>query len=635
MAHNRLARFAGGCALFLLLTLGLLTLAAVGGVAGYEWRYHDRVYEGVYTEGIPLGGLTVDEATAVIHDALTPYPGSSVTLRYGAQSWELSPADLGLSVNAPATAAAALAVGRGEPFLTYNSSLLDLLAGLYDDLLNQWYALQGGMYIAPVLRVDEARLAETLQTIAAEVDLAPQEGQISVSGLAASGTSGKPGRQVDRNATRAALMERVATGQGGSAPLLVRELRPAVVSVDDAIARAAALRARRLTLVAETLDGRQEYAVDAARLAEWLTLSSTTGADGNVDLVVSLNHEKVAAWVNELAGQLNRPMVEGAVDWDASVGGVYVVAESQRGQQLDPEAGVAAIEGALIGEVAPAASVAAGAIAATEQVTLPVRLLLPKVDTAQVAQMGIVELVSEGVTSFRGSPAERVHNIVTAAEKFQHVVVAPGEEFSFNRNVGSVSAENGFTDALVIAGDRTAVGIGGGVCQVSTTAYRAAFYGGFPIVERHPHGYVVGWYGEPGMDASIFTPSVDFRFRNDTGHHILIKSQVDTAKGRLVFRIYGTKPGRTVEMVRQPATNVQPAPPALYQEDKKLAQGQIKQVDWAVKGMDVVIKRIIRYADGNVKEENIVSKYRPWRAIYLYGPGTSVPGSKTSAATTP
>jgi len=632
MAHHKLARFAGGCALFLLLAAGLLMLAGIGAVAGYEWRYYDRVYEGVYTEGIPLGGLTVDEAADAIRDALTPYPGAAVTLRYGAQAWELAPADLGVDVNAAATAAAAFAVGRYEPVLTYESSLLDLLTNLLYDLMDQWYALNTGIDIEPVLRVDDARLSATLRAIAADVDLAPQEGQISIDGLRATGTPGKLGRQVNLNATRTALMELVAAGKGGSAPLVVRELRPTVIAVDDALQRAQALAERRLVLVAETLDGRQEHPIDAARLAEWLQLTPTIGPDGGVDLGMTLDRERVAALVSELAGQLDRPMRDGTIDWDGQ--GVVVLAHSERGQQLDVEASVAAIEAALVGEVAPAASVAAGEVGATEHITLPMTLLEPRVDTARVAEMGIVELVSEGVSSFRGSPAERVHNIVTAADKFQHVVVPPGEVFSFNQNVGSVSAANGFTDALVIAGDRTAVGIGGGVCQVSTTAYRAAFFGGFPIVERHAHGYVVGWYGEPGMDASIYTPSVDFRFRNDTQHYLLIKSYVNTAKGTLTFRIYGTKPGRSVEMVRQPATNVQPAPPPLYQEDAKLAKGQIKQVDWAVKGMDVVIKRVIRYADGAVKEENIVSKYRPWRAIYLYGPGTTVPG-KTSAATAP
>ena len=145
------------------------------------------------------------------------------------------------------------------------------------------------------------------------------------------------------------------------------------------------------------------------------------------------------------------------------------------------------------------------------------------------------------------------------------------------------------------------------------------------MVERWAHGYVVSWYGEPGMDASIFTPNVDFRFRNDTEHFILIKSAVNKAQGKITFFIYGTKPDRQVEMTGPVISNRQPAPAPLYQEDATLKTGQIKQIDWAKEGMDAVVTRIIRYGDGTAKEEKIVSKYRPWRSVYLYGPGTEIP----------
>ncbi len=216
MAHHKLARFAGGCVLFLLLAAGLLVLAGIGAVAGYEWRYHDRVYEGVYTEGIPLGGLTVDEAADAIRDALTPYPGAAVTLRYGAQAWELAPADLGVDVNAAATAAAAFAVGRREPVLTYESSLLDLLTGLASDLLDQWYALNMGIDIEPVLRVDDARLAAAPAGVAADVDLAPQ-GRSASRGCGRR-HSGELGRQVNLNATRTARSSTGGQRAGRGAP---------------------------------------------------------------------------------------------------------------------------------------------------------------------------------------------------------------------------------------------------------------------------------------------------------------------------------------------------------------------------------------------------------------------------------
>jgi vancomycin resistance protein YoaR len=621
----------GGCIAFLLLAAGLLLLVLVGGVAAFEWQHQDRVFPGVSAAGIPLGGMTLDEAAAAISDALTPYPGPPVVLRYGDRTWSLSSSDLGVSANAAATAAAALGVGRTGVADAAAASLLTLGDDFIADLEAQWAALSRGVDVTPVIKWDEARLTTTLDQIASEVNLAPQEGSFAIEGRQVTGMPGRLGRKMDMNAARTLLFERVRTGQGGDAPLVVSELRPVVLSVDAAVANAQATLNRALEIRGETVDGPQTYAVGPEQLNQWIKLTPVTSQDGAVSLDVALDREQVTAFVAEIAKQLDRPLREGKLDWDTDANQVIVTQASQKGQRVDQQAAIAGIEAALVGEVAPAASVGAGAVSATEHITLPVALLRPRVDTTHVADMGIVELVSEGTSSFKGSPPERVHNIANAVERFGSVVVPPGEEFSFNKSVGDVIAANGFTDALVIAGDRTAVGIGGGVCQVSTTAYRAAFWGGFPIVERHAHGYVVSWYGEPGMDASIFTPNVDFRFRNDTGHHILIKPEISTAKGRLTFRIYGTKPDRTVEMVKPVITNRQPAPPALYQLDKTLPAGTKKQVDWAKEGMDALVKRIIHYGDGTVREENIVSKYRPWQAVYLYGPGASVPGQAASA----
>ncbi len=605
----------------LIMLLGLLLLAAVSLVAWYQWRYNDKVYPGVSVAGMPLGDLTSTEAAGAIADALNPYPGPEITLRFEDRTWVLRAEHVGVSVDAGATAAAAFAVGRAGLSSTLNGSVVDLFTGLRNDMLVQWEALRDGIELQPILQYNGDLLSTTVQDIANEVNLASVEGRLNIAGLEVSGMPGQVGRTVDVEATRQTLSTLARRGLGGFVELVVEEKRPAILSVERAVEKAKTVLGRSFILTADTVDGVQRYSADAAQVRQWFTLSPVTGEDGIVDLEVSLDREQVTAFIAEIAGPLKREAYDATLDWDAAAGKVVVLEPSQKGQEVDVEAGVAAVETALS---EPPAIGADGAMA-MQQITLTVATILPKVDSERVAELGIVELVSEGTTSFKGSPAERVHNIVTAADKFQHVVVAPGEEFSFNRNVGSVSAANGFIDALVIAGDRTAVGIGGGVCQVSTTAFRAAFWGGFPMVERWAHGYVVSWYGEPGMDASIFTPNVDFRFRNDTEHFILIKSAVNKAQGKITFFIYGTKPDRQVEMTGPVISNRQPAPAPLYQEDATLKTGQIKQIDWAKEGMDAVVTRIIRYGDGTAKEEKIVSKYRPWRSVYLYGPGTEIP----------
>ncbi len=609
--------------LFLLLLFGLLVLAGVGGVAAYEFRYLDHIYPGVDVAGIPLGGLTLGEAEQAIRDGLTPYPGPPVILRYGERTWSFTPDSLGVAVDARTTAQEAFRLGRSAvpspngPGL--QAAVLAQVASFERDLAVQWQALRGGHSVAPKTLLEEGKVTYSLMRIARDIDTVPREGSLTVSGLDVIAVPGSAGRQVDVEETRQALLAAAHAGQGSGVALLIQDRQPVVTSVADAAAQANALLSQPLALVAQGSDGTQRFAVDRPTLRQWLRFTTVPSGDGRVGLRAEMDRDQVTAYLQELAAQVDRPVQNAALDFDPATKQLTVLKPSQVGQEMDVAAGVAAIE-AVISTTQP--------IAVTEPrtITVPVTIVQPKVDSNKVAELGISDLISEGTTVFKGSSDDRAHNIAVAAGKFSNVVVAPGDDFSFDSNVGDVTAANGFVEGLVIAAERTAVGIGGGVCQVSTTAFRAALNGGFPITERYAHGYVVSWYGKPGMDATIYTPDVDFRFRNDTGHHILIQSGIDMDKGELTFYIYGSPTGRKVEVADPVITNVQPAPPPLYQLDRSLGPGVIKQVDWAVKGEDALVVRTITEPDGTVREDEFVSHYQPWRAIYLYGPGADVPG---------
>ncbi len=613
--------------LWLLLTLPVV--AAVGGIALYEIRHADRVYEGVQAGGVPLGGLTLDGAERTLRAGLPPFTGAPIIVRDGARAWTLTPAELDQSIDTHATAAAAYAIGRQNAqarLPSSRSSLQPFLLGLRADLAAQYDAWRSGAAITPTLGYDENRLAYALKRISREVDVPPREGTLIISGLDVIATPGVAGRLVNLDATRARVLPLVREGKGGTVELVVEDRQPVVTSVDAAAAQAKALLARQVALVAQGAEGRQRFDVDPLTLRGWLAFAPILGPGGVAELSVQADKGKVAGYLKELVLRIDRPTREGELDFDPATRQVKVLAPSQVGQELDQQAALTAVETAVV-------KAAGSEVGATLEISLPVKLLQPKVDSTKVAKMGIVELVSEGTTYFAGSSRERVQNIVAAADKFRHVVVPPGEEFSFDQTVGDVSAANGFIESLIIWGDRTAVGIGGGVCQVSTTAFRAAFFGGFPITERWAHGYVVSWYGEPGLDATIYTPDVDFRFRNDTGHFLLIKASVDTARGRITFSFYGTRPNRTVDPPKPVITNIRQPEKPLYQEDASLPAGTIRQVDWAANGMDATVKRTIRNGDGTVKEEEFVSKYQPWRAVYLYAPGVALPAGAVIAPT--
>lgn len=238
-------------------------------------------------------------------------------------------------------------------------------------------------------------------------------------------------------------------------------------------------------------------------------------------------------------------------------------------------------------------------------------------------EYGITELIGEGESWFVGSIPSRVSNIKTASEKIKGTLVKPGEEFSFNQAVGPIDAEHGFNDAYVISKGRTVLGNGGGVCQVSTTVFRAALNSGLPITARSAHAYRVGYYEQKsyvGLDATIYQPSVDFRFRNDTENYILVYTVFDQAKSHLIVKIYGTGDGRTVELTT-PKMLSQIAPPAtIYEDTNDLPKGVLQQVEWSAWGGAVEYFRTVKSADGEVMyQDKFKSYYTPWPAVFKRG----------------
>lgn len=257
-------------------------------------------------------------------------------------------------------------------------------------------------------------------------------------------------------------------------------------------------------------------------------------------------------------------------------------------------------------------------------IPIPIKVLHPKVTTGSANNMGITELIGMGTSLFQGSIPGRIYNVELAASRISGAIVAPGDTFSFDQTVGDVSSFTGYKQAYVIVDGKTILGDGGGVCQVSTTLFRAALNAGLPIVERHAHAYRVEYYeedGPPGIDATVYVPTVDLKFRNDTGHYILIQSAVDPATLRLTFYIYGTSDGRKVSMTTPIVTNIVPAPAPLYTDDPTLPAGVLKQTDFAAAGATVTFSRTVTRGKDTLISETYTSNYQPWQAAYLRGTG--------------
>lgn len=244
---------------------------------------------------------------------------------------------------------------------------------------------------------------------------------------------------------------------------------------------------------------------------------------------------------------------------------------------------------------------------------------------AAVVERRFKNVIAEGTSEFTGSPDARVHNIVTAASNIHGYVIQPGETFSFLKALGPITRQAGFQTSLIIWGDKTIWGIGGGVCQVSTTVFRAAFWAGLPIPERHQHTYRVKYYeldgSPPGFDATIYSPWFDLKFVNDTEHPILIQALVDEQAMKLTITLSGRELNRTVEMLPAIEKNVEPpGPPLPDLPDGSLPRGVRLQVEWAVDGVETGILRQVVQGE-STRIDEFWSEFTPWRERWAVGTG--------------
>lgn len=259
----------------------------------------------------------------------------------------------------------------------------------------------------------------------------------------------------------------------------------------------------------------------------------------------------------------------------------------------------------------------------SSSINLVVKTVQPKVTTAEADKLGVIQLLGRGVSFFAGSALERIHNLTLSSSLLHGQLIAPGETFSFNQAVGDISAATGYRRAYIIKNGRTILDDGGGVCQVSTTLFRAVLNAGLPVIKRHAHSYRVSYYEQggfkPGLDATVFSPNVDFQFQNDTPGYILIQAKRDPSLKKLTFELYGTADGRRSEILNHKVWEQKPPPPPLYQDDPTLPAGTVKQVDWEAWGAKASFDYKVTRGEEILFEKTFYSNFQPWQAVFLRG----------------
>ena len=586
-----------------LVIFGVLVLAAW---LGFEVVYADRIYPGVYVLDADLSGLSEDEATQLLSEKLDYTYAGQVRFVYQDREWDASPIDLGYLVDPATSAHAALMVGRSH--------------WLIPNLVEKGRAWFQGVRLSPMMFYDERIAQNYLQDIAAGLDGPMVEASLELEQAEVIVRNGQIGRKLDVDASLVTLSDLLTGMQSGDVPLTVEETEPDILDASAQADLARTILSEPLVLTAPA--GGVEsgpWTISPADLADMLVISRVSNGEGEDPVYqVAINEDLLVGYLDSLAADLHVDPVNTRFMFNDETGQLEVLETAVTGRNLNVQASVTYINDHLV--------------AGEHQIDLQFDTLQPEVtDEMAGEELGITELVEEQWSYFGGSDPARVQNIEIAAAQFHGLLVAPGETFSMADALGNVSLENGYAEALIIYGDQTIQGVGGGVCQVSTTLFRTAFFAGFPIVERHAHAYRVGYYEQAaggvkapqmvGLDATVYVPIVDLKFVNDTDDWLLMETYVYPGSYSLLWKFYSTD-DRDVEWQTTGLTNVVPAPEDLYRENPDLEKGVIKHVDYRVDGGDVTVNRTV-YKDGKVYfADSFYTHFQPWQAIYEYGPGT-------------
>lgn len=569
--------------------IGLLSLILII----YHLTYWHKIYPGIEVAQQPLGNKTKQEGRNILEGFLQKQTvAQALIFNLNEQQFKINLEELGFHYDLDLAVNQAYQIGRsGDEFQDLK------------DKINCWFKNKN---LNLAYQLEQDLLEEKVATIASQVFIPAIEPEIKIDKTNLDQPqiiieSGKDGQELDKRQFLKIINQELASLQINDKQLPVIHISPSLrlQQIEETKARAEKFLNKKLILTTPETTWQWEDN-DLIQL-----LSFTNGFD----------QDKIASWSANLATSVNRSPENASFQFNE--GRVTEFRPAKNGQKLEEQKTVDLIAQNL-------AKLENEADKKELTVSLPLVVTPPAVKTADVNTLGIKELLGHGVSYFKGSIASRIENIKLASSRLNGILIPPDETFSFNQSLGEVSQSTGYKEAYIIKDGKTVLGDGGGVCQVSTTLFRAALKTGLPIVERRAHAYRVSYYeqnSQVGMDATVFSPSTDFKFKNDTPGYLLIQTSIDVPNRILFFDIYGTNDGRQVTVSQSRIWDQSPPPPDLYQDDPTLPTGTVRQIDWKAWGAKVSFDYQVKRGGETLQNQTFYSNYKPWQAIFLKGTG--------------
>lgn len=494
---------------FLILSASGLLLA----VFAWQLFSQERLLPSLAVGGLPIGGMKTKLAKEILANRLKDFNAQKITFIYQNKIWQFTPAELGFQINLIQTLDQVNSLGHGTNFLAAAGEWLE--------------SLFSEKNLLPVYSLDRPKFNQALADLAiiekpprnAALKYNPQTDDFEILAI-------EKGAIINRAKLVTGVLNNFARSGQAVALTLVES---------DPLIREANLAAAKET--AENLLPQAPYflqspdatwRIEKQDLADWILTVLPSGDSKEAE--ISFDQNKIRDFLSSLISSINREPANGRLGWENNELKFALLA--QNGQKLNLEQSVTKIIKAIL--------------AGEKNIDLVIDTIKPEIDNKSIEVLGIKTLLGRGESNFSGSPKNRKYNLALGASKLNGLLIKPGEEFSFTQSIGAIDEQAGYLPELVIKNKETIPEFGGGMCQVSTTLFRAAVNSGLKITERHPHAYPVHYYNPPGFDATVYPPSPDLRFINDTPANILLQSKIE--KNKLIFEIYGSSDGREVKI---------------------------------------------------------------------------------------
>jgi len=583
---------------------GIVVILAVS-VLILNVSYSKKIFPKTIVGGVDLGGMTDLKAKEELTKALEGNKDQKLTLVLGEKKVELTREELQVKYDLDASVNLAWEVGRKGSFWKVFGEQFRAIIGK-----NNTKNL--------VFSYDNSKVEQIFSDFSGTFSKPLKETTIVIKDLVPKVEIGQAGESVDD--AKAIKTINSFFGQ-------LEKTKESTLTVIEASPRVSVEEAEKTLISVETIlkneykvkASDREYILKPADFAGWLRFTPTKNFwTMSWYLVISLDDKELSGFVNKIAQEVDREAKD--AKFQVSNGKVTTFQTSQTGLKVEIDKAKTQIsEGIVKGINTP--------------IEITVDVVQPNVSANSANTVGINELIGEGKTSWRGSPKNRIHNLTLGSNKISGTLVKPGEEFSTVKTISPITAEAGFLPELVIKnGNEVEPEVGGGLCQVSTTLFRAVLNTGLEVVERDNHSFRVSYYEPPvGMDATIYDPKPDFRFKNNMKTPILLWA-VPTDNG-LTFQVYGTKDGRKTEISDPVLYNYVSPPDAVYKVKDTMAADEIRQVERATRGVTAKFTYKVTAKNGEVlQDETFVSKYIPIADTFFVGPGYPIP---TPAPATP